>query len=831
MRQGRSSALAVGLVLAVSSTSGAQELVEMGMLPGDRVPGPCVNAQMDVAASAGLGATLVVWTDSLPRSSGSQSVQADGDIVGIRVDGSGAPLDPAPFIVAGGMGLQQQPRVAFNGQDWLVVYKSQDPVGQYFETRPRAVRVSASGQVLDATPISFPLSQFTPDTVGMTVAGQDGQWLVTRCIYHADGYGTFAAGQRVSGTGQLLDPTPRVLMDWTYGSLTLVASGGEFLLAGPDWTNGSLIKAQRVSAAGLPVGGTFNLPSGWLSLAAGPSGYYAAWSPPTSSALRGSPMSAAGVLADPAGELISSGFGATAVSSAFDGTNWWIAWSVASSARAARIAGAGNVLDPGGVALPIPADGSNAALYTAPITPIAGGGVLLHWQDSRASLGNDANVFALPIGGMNVAGVERCISTAGPSQRNSDVAITLDGRAAVAFVSERAGEDRVLLHLLAASGSPQFAEPIEVAAASAVGRVGVAFNGSSLLVAWDQSQAQGLSPTVIRARRVGLDGSFIDAQPFDVMPGFNAAAGALGGDFLVAGARFGAYPQNIFLHGARIDGQSAALMDGPSGVLLGGFYVSGAPRVRSDGARWLVTAHSQWTHDSPQGDAILAYVPPSGPPTAAFNPTPFSGSSGDLDVAFGAGRSLLVWRSNSLPNANNLISGRIMNGDGTFAGGAFTIAEAAGRQLRPAVVWDGSNFLVAWDDQRRQATFFDARTDIFAARVSESGVVLDPAGFLLVDREGVECSPALAAGPGGVLISSTRFAAADGLHGYRIGVSRLRTGCAADFNTSGSVTVQDVFDFLAGYFSNSLTADVNDSGDVTVQDVFDFLTSYFSGCP
>ncbi len=55
-------------------------------------------------------------------------------------------------------------------------------------------------------------------------------------------------------------------------------------------------------------------------------------------------------------------------------------------------------------------------------------------------------------------------------------------------------------------------------------------------------------------------------------------------------------------------------------------------------------------------------------------------------------------------------------------------------------------------------------------------------------------------------------------------------GCAhADFNYSGSITVEDVFDFLAAYFSADPTADVNNSGTITTQDIFDFLAEYF-GC-
>jgi hypothetical protein len=53
--------------------------------------------------------------------------------------------------------------------------------------------------------------------------------------------------------------------------------------------------------------------------------------------------------------------------------------------------------------------------------------------------------------------------------------------------------------------------------------------------------------------------------------------------------------------------------------------------------------------------------------------------------------------------------------------------------------------------------------------------------------------------------------------------------CPQDHNQNGVVTVQDIFDFLADYFSNNLQADYNYSGAVSVQDIFDFLAGYFSG--
>jgi len=50
--------------------------------------------------------------------------------------------------------------------------------------------------------------------------------------------------------------------------------------------------------------------------------------------------------------------------------------------------------------------------------------------------------------------------------------------------------------------------------------------------------------------------------------------------------------------------------------------------------------------------------------------------------------------------------------------------------------------------------------------------------------------------------------------------------CACDWNHNHTVTVQDIFDFLADYFNNN--GDFNQSGSTSVQDIFDFLTCYFS---
>jgi len=825
--------LAWGVVAgALTPIAAAQPpMADIGLLPGDSGLVTASNSQTDLFVCPGGGGFLALWTDARARSSGSQTIQSDFDVFGIRLDGSGHPVG-APFLVAGGMGYQRRPKAAWNGENWLVMFESQDPTQppvEYWETQIRFTRVSQLGVVLDAVPMSLPPVQFEPGTIGLTISGTGGSWLIARCVYHSDGYGTFLAGQRIASSGQLLDAAPVMLMDWTYGQLDVMAVGGEYLVVGPDW-NSSVQKARRISANLQPIAPAFNLPVNFVSIGASSTGYLVTWIANFTD-LVGSPMSTSGVLLNPSGTLLYPSYsGESGV--AHDGTNWWVLRSVSNEARLVRVSSGGTRLDaPGGALLPINVTGNVNSLYDPRIIPKPGGGVLFCWTDWREAMGTEPNGFTMEVAPTNVGQPEQCVTLGTRSQRSPSICAGADGLVASAYVSEAAGEDRVYVQLLAPGGAPVSGEPIEVGRAPVIGACGVAWNGSVFMTTWSQSGA-GV-PGGIVARRLNPDGTFVDAA-LQVMPGDMPSIAALIGNFCIAGVR-AASPQIIDLWAARVDGATGARLDGSLGVRLGSGYFNAATRTRSDGVQWLVASHSQWTHDSSQGDAVLARVPASGAPGAGFNPTPVSGGSGDLDIAFSGTKYLLVWRSNSLANANNYVSGRIMNADGTYATGAFVIAEAAGRQLRPTAVWDGAHFLVAWDDQRNQEKFYDDRTQVSGVYVSEAGGVLGPA-FRLDISETVSCSPALeVTGENLVLAATTRFAITGGRSSYRVGVTRIGDAtCNPDANGDGNADQADV-DYIinvvaGGANPTGIDPDVNRDGNVDQGDI-DAQVNIIAGGP
>lgn len=123
----------------------------------------------------------------------------NGDIVGVRVDRAGRPLDGKPFVIAAAPHLQERPRLASNGEIFLVVWQDFRN-GRDWDVY--AARVTAAGKLLDPAGLLVsggPANQAKPqvawDGKNFVVAWQDfrsGRW-----------YGVYSA--RVTAEGKLLE--------------------------------------------------------------------------------------------------------------------------------------------------------------------------------------------------------------------------------------------------------------------------------------------------------------------------------------------------------------------------------------------------------------------------------------------------------------------------------------------------------------------------------------------------------------------------------------------------------------------------------------------------
>jgi hypothetical protein len=177
----------------------------------------------------------------------------------------------------------------------------------------------------------------------------------------------------------------------------------------------------------------------------------------------------------------------------------------------------------------------------------------------------------------------------------------------------------------------------------------------------------------------------------------------------------------------------------------GGIVVSSAaweqhePSVGFDGANYLI-AWTDYRTDMDQ-DIYGARVTPDGvvldpqgiPISTAFdiqsNPT----------VAAGDGGSLVVWDRYLCCPADNIIGARV-SGDGVVLDPAgIAISHAENMQQRPSAAFDGTNYLVVWDDNRSYTSY-----DLYGTRVTPNGAVLEPNGMPVSTSSGGQLFPSVA---------------------------------------------------------------------------------------
>ena len=104
-----------------------------------------------------------------------------------------------------------------------------------------------------------------------------------------------------------------------------------------------------------------------------------------------------------------------------------------------------------------------------------------------------------------------------------------------------------------------------------------------------------------------------------------------------------------------------------------------------------------------------------------------------------AGETLLVaWEDHRGYFQDDIYACRVTASGVLLDSSGIVISAEPWNQQNPAMAYDGQNFVVAWHDAR------NGENDIYAARVSTSGRVLDPAGIAISTAAGGEGYPAIA---------------------------------------------------------------------------------------
>lgn len=768
--------LLASLVAVPAPPAAAQTLTPGRTLPGDATVTAAAGVQNSPAISQGGDATLVVWSDGRANTTDTSGLETAYDIYGLRLDATGAPLDVTPIVIAAAPADQTSPQVAWNGANWLVLFESYSIAGTggYYEKSLAFVRVSPAGQVLDPRPV--PIFNVLPITGQWALANDGANWIVAF-------WGTAASKDlmaiRISPAGVVLDPPTHSLVPETYYmrfNLRLACAQGICLATFDDSDDTGAVRFD--SNLNVLGGGVFSLlPVQGADLVSNGAGFYLIWQqqqPNFTTAVIGTRVNTAGQKLDGAGVNISGANqpqAYTVTDLAWDGSQWKVTWGHNGVLRLARVSAAGQVLDPGGVAVPGPDTGQIAATSS--------GGLQVAWT---SYVNSDNDITTAFISSASAAGPSRVASTGAPMQLRADVAAGSNGYM-VAYQSNISGQARILAQPLDAAGEPLTAGPVELASGPFLNgptAPSVAWNGSLYLVTW------GDGSSGIVAQRLQPDGVKVDTTPFPVMAqSFGPTdTAAVGDTFLVVARKYGFTPQSISAVGARVRGSDGVVLD-PAPVALGGGYVSRPPAVVELGGRWLVAWHSNWSHDNSNADTSGVFMNSNGTLTPSFGiHGPFSTAGGngifEIGLASNGTTALLVQSQELTSGVENDLLARTIDVNGNVS--AMTnLTPWIGNQYRPRAAWDGSHFVVVYQDQRNRFApltldQLDARSDLFGMRIAANRTVLDPKGFLVSNSPLAEYAPTIASAGGVSLLAASLMRNETPLANYRIGYEQLGAG-------------------------------------------------------
>jgi hypothetical protein len=124
---------------------------------------------------------------------------------------------------------------------------------------------------------------------------------------------------------------------------------------------------------------------------------------------------------------------------------------------------------------------------------------------------------------------------------------------------------------------------------------------------------------------------------------------------------------------------------------------------------------------------------------------PVSGNAPDRQnfpaLAFDGTNYLVVWSDFRSGVFSDIYGARVSPTGSMLDVSGLSISTAAYSQVSPALAFDGTNYLVAWSDERLSP---GTSTDIYGARVSPAGSVLDGSGLAISTAANSQYSPALA---------------------------------------------------------------------------------------
>lgn len=669
-----------------------------------------------------------------------------------------------PPILGQSSASQFNPSVASNGSGYLVVWDdSRDGGGVW------ASRFDVNGGLLDPTGIVLEDgTSFAHPEVAFDGASYVVLWTQT-----VPPKGVYAA--RVKPDGSVLDALP-ITISLSGDAEEITRGDGCSLAIWSDWTgNIANIYARRIGQDGKPMGGSathVTTNAAYPDTAFDGSTYLVVWR--DSSAIRAARLTSTAVLLDATPILVASTASTNARPSVAGGTTGFVVQWLDSdeSTRLARVTKDGGVLDAGGIVLPkssghadVAFDGTSflsvfegatasdvlgtrfapagAFLDPAPFTISPGfeiqeaprvasqnGEHLVVWASSGGNVPPDDVSGRRVASNGTLLGSQQISFALGANDQFSP-AVASDGKEFLLVWQDHRDSSGADLYAerIVADGSvlDPLAIPLVVENA-AQEEPQLTFDGTNYFSVWQDRRDGELD---VYGARVDTTGKVLDPGGFPIASSAQSelfpAIATNGSLMFVTWSHGGGFDPDV--HGARVT-PSGKLLDPTGFVIAEGPGAQSSAAVASDGTDFLVV----WSH----GTAPSYSKTPNELRAARYAkdgtllaPSPLlvaaavNGRRYSPRLAFGNGVYLVVWHDerNALVDSADwdIYAARVTPSGDVLDANGIRVTQAAGEDVWSDVTWDGSAFVVVWNTP----------SDKRAARIDEAGTVLDPGGFVV----------------------------------------------------------------------------------------------------
>jgi len=690
---------------------------------------------------------LIVWHD---KRSGFRP-----QIYATRVNKAGLVLDPAGIAVSTEAYGQWFPAVGFGGTNYLVVW--QDERNGSYDIY--GARVSQSGMVLDPAGVAIstaPDSQWFP-----SIAFDDTNYLVVWADWRPGLYNSDIYGARVGQTGVVLDPTGIAISTAVQGQYypALAFDGTNYLVVWQDHRNASEqdIYGSRVSQSGVVIDST-GIPISTVaqtqrtpSVAFDGANYLVVWCDARSGLgdIYGARINQSGVVLDSAGIAISTApvyQGLTAI--AFDGKNYLVVWEELRGSNyydiyGTRVNQSGIPLDSAGIAISAEPD-----YQSHPSMVFDGTNFLVVWEDSR-NIETVPDVIGARVSqsGTVIDPIGIPFSTAANYQYSP--AVAFDGTNYLVVWQDYHSGSEYDIYGVRVNQSGTVIDPAGIAISTSSrwqSLPSVTFGGTNYLVTWED-QRSSIYYSDVYGARISQSGTVLDPDGIPISTardyqGYPSVAFD-GINYMVVWQDRRNGGNDIY--GARVN-QTGVVLDLDGIPVSVGAWHQMVPAVAFDGANYLVVWQYERTHQY-YTDIYCARVSPSGLvlDSAGISISTAIDYQGNAAVAFDDTNFLVVWEDYRSGSEYDIYGARITQSGIVLDTAGIVISTAPNYQKDPSINFDSIDYLVVWDDLRNG--FY---ADVYGVKISPSGTIVD--SFTVSLQPGTQVLPALGYGQGNQIL-------------------------------------------------------------------------------